>query len=101
MLRDSEYFYLPNLYTFQNGNAFIGSFQGLRFRVKPGKTGEGEEEREILSALVWHGEYCLERSEVQGEAEFPLTEEGREELLDWLEAEFQRFRNINGENKEK
>ncbi len=97
MLRDSEYFYLPNLYTFQNGNTFIGSFQGLRFQIKPGKTGEGEEERPILSALVWYGEYCLELSEVQAEAAFPLTEEGREALLDWLEAEFLRFQAQNGE----
>ena len=98
MLRDSACFYLPNLYTFQNGNTFIGSFQGLRFRVKPGKEGEGEAERPVLSALVWYGEYCLERSEVQAEAGFPLTEEGRDALLDWLEAEFLRFR---GENEEK
>lgn len=97
MLRDSAYFYLPNLYTFQNGNTFIGSFQGLRFRVKPGKAGEGDEERPILSALVWYGAYCLEQSEVQAEADFTLTEEGRDALLDWLEAEFLRFQAKNEE----
>lgn len=96
MLRDSEYFYLPNLYTFQNGNAFIGSFQGLRFQIKPGKTGEDDKAQPLLSALVWYGEYCLELSEVQAEAAFPLTEEGREALLDWLEGEFLRFQAENG-----
>ncbi|MCI8537477.1 MAG: hypothetical protein HFF18_02285 [Oscillospiraceae bacterium] len=92
MLRDSDSFYLPNLYTFQNGNTFIGSFRGLRFRVAPDKEGEAP----TLSALVWYGEYCLELSDVQGESAFPLTEEGREALLDWLEAEFIRFQAQNG-----
>ena len=95
MLRDSETFYLPNLYTFQNGNAFLGSFAGLRFQVKPEKT--GEEEQPVLAALVWYGEYCLELSQVEGAASFPQTEEGREALLDWLEAEFLRFQALNGE----
>lgn len=96
MLRDSESFYLPNLYTFQNGNAFTGSFRGLRFQVRPETAGEGEEERPILSALVWYGEFCLEQSEIQAQAGFPLTEEGREALLDWLEQEFLRFQAENG-----
>ena len=52
-LRESPQFYLPNLYTFQNGNTFLGSFRGLRFRVKPGEAGEGEEKTQTLEARVW------------------------------------------------
>ena len=71
-------FFLPNLLTFTNGNTFLGSFRGLRFRVKPGTEGEGDEAREVLACLCWYGEYCLEESEVAAEASFPLTAEGRE-----------------------
>lgn len=97
MLKDSPSFYLPNLYTFQNGNTFLGSFQGLRFRVKPETQGEGDEAVPILTALVWYGEYCLERSEIQAQAVFPQTAEGREALLDWLDGEYTRFQVENGQ----
>lgn len=85
MLREHHSFFLPNLLSFTNGNTYLGSFLGLRFRVKPTTEGEGEEAREVLQCLCWYGEYCLEESQVEAEASFPLSAEGREQVIDWLE----------------
>ncbi len=84
MLRDHPSFFLPNLLTFTNGNTYLGSFLGLRFRVKP--------EEDTLNCLTWYGEYCLEESEIVNQASFPLTDEGREQVIDWLEEEFDAMR---------
>ena len=82
MLREHHSFFLPNLLSFTNGNTYLGSFLGLRFRVKP------MNDEDTLECLTWYGEYCLEDSEVAAEASFPLTAEGREQVIDWLEEQY-------------
>ncbi len=96
MLRESPSFYLPNLYTFENNNAFLGSFQGLRFYAKPILPEKGSEEKATLTGCVWYGEKCRELSEMQGEITLPLTAEGREAYIDWLEQEYQRYLAVQG-----
>ena len=32
----------------------------------------------------WHGKLCYELSEMEDKREFPMTEEGRQEMMDWL-----------------
>ena len=90
MLCESNGFYLPNLHTFQNENVFYGSFWGLRFRVQSTKAKpEGaEEEQWGMAVLSWYGEYCLTESEVAAEDWFPMTEEGYQQVLDWLEGQY-------------
>lgn len=90
MLRDSEQFYLPNLHTFQNENVFYGSFRGLRFRVQSvkGRPAGAEEEAWGMAVLSWYGEYCLEESEIVAQDWFPMTEEGYQQVLDWLEGQY-------------
>ena len=88
MLREHSFFFLPNLLSFTNGNTYLGSFLGLRFRVKPTTEGEGDEAKEVLACLCWYGEYCLEESEVVAEASFSLSAEGREQVIDWLEEQY-------------
>ena len=82
MLREHHSFFLPNLLSFTNGNTYLGSFLGLRFRVKP------VNDEDTLECLTWYGEYCLEDSEVAAEASCPLTAEGREQVIDWLEEQY-------------
>lgn len=82
MLREHHSFFLPNLLSFTNGNTYLGSFLGLRFRVKP------VNDEDTLECLTWYGEYCLEDSEVAAEASFPLTAVGREQVIDWLEEQY-------------
>lgn len=91
MLREHHSFFLPNLLSFTNGNTYLGSFLGLRFRVKPDTEGEGGQAREVLACLCWYGEYCLEESEVEARASFPLDAEGREQVIDWLEEQYARM----------
>lgn len=91
MITEDSFFYFPNLYTFQNKNAFYGSFRGLRFYVKPGERGEGEELRKVFQCCVWYGEYCLEESEVVAEADFPLDAEGHAQVIKWLDEQYQEF----------
>ena len=69
--------YLPVLHYFENGNSFTGSLGALRFLVTP--------DAEQLQTKIWHGLYCLEKSEVAAERVFPLTQEGRSALGAWLE----------------
>lgn len=92
MLREEPGFYITNLHSWINGNAFYGSFREMRFRVKPSpvldkKTGEPLPESKV-EALVWKGEYCLEESEVLNQAEFPLSQEGHEQVIEWLEEQY-------------
>lgn len=89
MICEHSDFYVPNLATFQNDNAYLGSFHGLRFRLKPAVRGEGDEKESVIEALVWYGVYCLERSEIVAETSFPLTEEGHSAMLVWLDEQYQ------------
>lgn len=72
-----EKIYVPVLHFFENGNSFTGSFGPLRFFLKP--------EKDTIQAQIWHGIYCMEKSEIEQTREFPLTVEGREALQAWLE----------------
>lgn len=85
MIYEHSDFYVPNLATFLNDNAYLGSFHGLRFRLKPAVHGEGEEKEQVIEALVWYGVYCLELSEVVAETSFSMNDEGYAAMLDWLD----------------
>ena len=88
MLREHHSFFLPNLLSLTNGNTFLGSFQGLRFRVRPASRETEAGKREVLECLCWYGEFCLEESEIRAEAVFPLDTQGREQVIDWLEEQW-------------
>ncbi|MBR1781410.1 MAG: hypothetical protein IJ751_08435 [Oscillospiraceae bacterium] len=100
MLREHHSFFLPNLLSFTNGNTYLGSFLGLRFRVKPAEQERDGEKRAVLECLCWYGEYCLEESEVVAEEVFPLDEQGREQVVDWLEAQWQAMPKPEGAQAE-
>ncbi len=68
--------YVPVLHFFENGNSFTGSWKELRFLLPP-----SEEE---ISAQIWRGPYCMEKSTIEQTRSFPLTQEGRTEMTEWL-----------------
>ncbi|MBQ3541921.1 MAG: hypothetical protein IJA45_02190 [Oscillospiraceae bacterium] len=80
--------YLPTLHWFAMKNPFTGSFGDFRYRIVPEVTmatpKEVDFENSSLSAQFWHGPFCYEKSTVEGESTFPLTEKGRNDLKEWL-----------------
>jgi hypothetical protein len=47
---------------------------------------EVDMENSSIFAELWHGPLCYEKSQMEKEATFPMTEEGRADLKAWLEA---------------
>ncbi|MDD2956211.1 MAG: hypothetical protein PHD67_07840 [Oscillospiraceae bacterium] len=80
MIRENSLFDIPRLDYFQFWNEFTGSWQGFNYRLMPEK---GEEP--CLKASVWQGLWCSSKSEMAAEQAFPLTEEGLEQMIAWLE----------------
>ena len=81
--------YMPTLHTFENQNVFTGSFGALRFKITPDvdlPKGAKEliRENSSIKAEFWHGLLCYEKSEIEAEKVFPLTEEGRADMIAWL-----------------
>ena len=80
--------YLPTLHTFAMNNIFTGSAGELRFKITPQVVKGGREvdmEKSSVRAEFWHGPFCYEKSEIEGEKTFPMSEAGREAILAWLE----------------
>ena len=82
--------YLPTLHTFAMNNIFTGSCGLFRFRAVPNVVMKTPKEVEFDASTIyvefWHGLFCYEKSEMEGNATFPLTDEGREDMLAWLES---------------
>ena len=82
--------YLPTLHTFAMDNLFTGSCGTFRFRVVPSITMATPKEVDFaassMHAEFWHGELCYEKSTMEGAQTFPLSEEGRLAMKQWLES---------------
>jgi hypothetical protein len=80
--------FLPTLHTFAMKNTFTGSCGMFRFMAKPNvimaTPKEVDFSQSSIKAEFWHGLYCYEKSTIEGERVFPMTEEGRQEMLEWL-----------------
>ena len=83
--------YIPTLHTFAMDNLFTGSLGEFRFRIVPDVVKSEVNQKEVdmekssLHAEFWHGPFCYEKSTMEGENTFPMSEEGRAQLLDWLQ----------------
>ena len=81
--------FIPTLHTFAMKNPFTGSCGLFRFRAVPtvvmATPKEVDFEQSTIRAEFWHGLYCYEKSQMEGEQTFPLTEEGRAAMKQWLE----------------
>ena len=85
-----EPLFIPTLHTFAMKNLFTGSFGNLRFRIKPdvvmATPKEVDFDQSSMFVEYWHGLYCYEKSEMEGSETFPLSEEGRQNMLEWLKS---------------
>ena len=82
--------YLPTLHTFAMKNPFTGSSGLFRFKITPNvvmaTAKEVDFEQSSIKAEFWYGLFCYEKSTVEEEKVFPMTEDGRLEMKAWLEA---------------
>ena len=85
-----EKIFLPTLHTFAMNNVFTGSCGPLRFRVAPTVVKKNPKEVDMeastITAEYWHGQFCYEKSTIEGSETFPMTEEGRAAMIAWLES---------------
>lgn len=85
-----EELFIPTLHTFAMNNIFTGSKGLFRFRAAPNvvmKTPkEVDYENSTIHVEYWHGLFCYEKSEMEGEQTFPLTDEGRKQMITYLES---------------
>lgn len=68
--------FLPTLSSMEYGNLWTGSRKNARWKIVP-KDGQ-------MEAEVWPGPLCYELSTVTHTAQFPISEEGIEQLRQWL-----------------
>lgn len=80
--------FLPTLHTFAMNNIFTGSMGAFRFRAEPQVVMATPKEVDYGASRIrvefWHGPLCYEKSTMEGERTFSMTEEGRTEMLQWL-----------------
>lgn len=86
-----EKLFIPTLHTFAMNNIFTGSLGLFRFRAAPNivmaTPKEVDFEKSDIHVEFWHGLYCYEKSTMEGEKTFPLSDAGRLEMIEWLEAQ--------------
>ena len=82
--------FIPTLHTFAMNNLFTGSCGLFRFRAKPNVVmatpKEVDFDQSSIHCEYWHGPFCYEKSEMEAERTFPMSEEGRLEMKQWLES---------------
>jgi hypothetical protein len=85
-----EKIFVPTLHTFAMNNIFTGSNGLFRFRAVPKVVMLNPKEVDFNESTIfvefWHGLFCYEKSEMEGQQTFPLTEEGRCAMIAWLES---------------
>ena len=84
MIKRSDILSIP----FLKKSAFTGSYQGMRYRLEKWKT----EETENLRAVIWNGPYCYDvtKEENKKYREFPFSEEGVCQAVDWMNQEWEQ-----------
>ena len=81
--------YLPTLHSFAMNNPFTGSCGAFRFKIQPvvemATLKEVDFEKSSMQAEFWHGPFCYEKSQMEGERTFPMSNEGWQAMKTWLE----------------
>ena len=89
-MTDMADLFIPTLHTFAMGNTFTGSHKEFRFRIEPNIVKKTKKEVDMeassITAKFWHGQFCYEKSTMEGEETFSMTEDGRASMKAWLEA---------------
>ena len=80
--------FLPTVHSFENGNVFTGSSGPLRFKATPVLSMKDSRNVDLEASSIkveyWHGQFCYEKSQMEGEESFPMSAAGREAMLQYL-----------------
>ena len=79
-----ESFTILPLEYFTFKNMFSGSKGNFNYKIIP---------KENFHLLIWYGKNCSAKSEIVAEADFPLEEESRSLICDWLDEQYEIFEN--------
>ncbi len=75
----SKIFDLRRFYYYESGNIFTGSKNDFNFKIVP------DTKEKTLILYIWHGKLCSELAEMDSENSYPLTQEGFDEMIAYLE----------------
>ena len=82
--------FLPVLHWFDAKNSFTGSCGEFRFIIKPNVVMATAKEVDFaassMHAEYWHGPFCYEKSQMEEKQIFPMTDDGRAAMKQWLES---------------
>lgn len=73
---------------FYKKERFTGSYQGMRYLIQKETPEDGSD---VFRATVWPGPYNSETTadDLKTSATFPFTAEGKQQIADWLNAQWQ------------
>ena len=83
---------LYDIKSFYNKKAVLkASFQGMRYQLEQYRDPENEEAEPVLRTTIWPEPFCFSKTapEKKIHKEFPLTPEGKEEAVVWLNETYQ------------
>ena len=71
---------------FYKKERFTGSYLGMRYPIQKEKDGDGDDAADCLCAYAWPGPYIFSNTpdEQKVSARFPFSDEGRHQVVDWL-----------------
>lgn len=71
---------------FYKKERFTGSYLGMRYRIQKDKDGDGDDSTDCLKVYAWPGPYIFDVTpdEQKVSASFPFSDEGRKQVVDWL-----------------
>ena len=75
----SKIFEIPKFYYFESGNDYSGSMKDFSYKIINGSN---------LKCLTWHGKLCSMKATIENEKEFEKSQEGFDELIQWLESKY-------------
>lgn len=87
-----EKFMIPVPLFFINKNEFVGSNGDFRYKIIP------DNKEKTLTAIVWYGVWCLEKSEIASQSVFPMDETditGYEDMCRWIDEQYNVFSDNN------
>ena len=84
---------------YEYGLPYTGEYNGMRYRIARnplervfGKKVEGEASIEVI---IWRGPFCFDTTQEEKiTKEFPFTDEGLKEAVDWLNTEYDNKKDI-------